>query len=312
MVVRLSSPAGYSPKHASELEKLTSSCGATGYNYVTPTAYTRVAAAATATPTGASASSATPEAPRACKRKYEMKEGDGCHDIALSQNASSYSVIQNPTIDINCVLMPKPGTKLCLDTPCHTHKLQTGQDCEEIAKTYGISTERLIALNPILDSTCSNIDRFSGYVVCVGPTSLLPAEDSASSSESSLFMAASEQAPQPEASQKPRAPNTPDHCKDFYNGVEATDPDIAARAVRAPGLVTPGTIELQNRCSIVAAKYMIHFEELIRLNPSLAKEKKEKRSGPCRLDGKHSYCVNGEGTRHFLRSFEKPWRRERE
>lgn len=116
LTIRLSSPHGYSEKQAAELESLTSSCKATGYNYVTPTTYTRAAA-----PTP----SHTPSVSIACERNYVMREGDDCHEIALSQNSSTYSVVQNNAlIDINCAVMPKPGTKLCLDKPCHTHKLQ--------------------------------------------------------------------------------------------------------------------------------------------------------------------------------------------
>lgn len=91
---------------------------------------------------------------------------------------------------------------------------------------------------------------------------------------------------------KPSAPNTPGHCTKLHNGVAATDPDFMDRASR--GLATPRTLEIANKCHIVASSYRITYKELMRLNPTLAEQ-----GNGCHLKGMYSYCVSGEGTKQW-------------
>lgn len=266
MVIQLASPIGVSSELAELFNKTVSDCkDAAKYPFKATKSYVRLS------------DTEDEEQPMSCDRSYTVKKGDTCNSIAASQEASTLDVVQLNGIDINCVLMPEEGTKLCLNRRCDTYTIRAGDGCSEIAKKFDITEYQFRLLNPMLDSNCTNIGRWEGYVSCVGPKSLLP--------QSALVRRRAAVTPQ-----KPLAPGSSEKCLEFANGRAVTDPDLVEMAERYPTVTDVVSMEDSNRCHLVAAYNGISVAELHRLNPSLAGGTK------CVLDENNSYCVHEEGS----------------
>lgn len=116
--LELSSPLGYDANLAANFKSLTSSCGATGHAFTTPTAY-----GLNGTATNTAAASSTPTFTPNCTNSYTVQNGDDCNSIARANNVSTFSLLHDNTLNIYCMDFPAPGASLCL--PPHVRISQT-------------------------------------------------------------------------------------------------------------------------------------------------------------------------------------------
>lgn len=161
--VELSSPFGYDDTLAANFQALTSSCGASGYAFTSPTAY---GLNGTATNTASPSSTATPT-PN-CTTSYTVQDGDDCNSVARAHNVSTFSLLYENTLNIYCLNFPAAGTSLCLPPQCALYTVQPGDTCDGIVnRTAGITVTQLLAWNPNINALCGNMLRFAGTEICV-------------------------------------------------------------------------------------------------------------------------------------------------
>ncbi|KAJ5218703.1 uncharacterized protein N7498_000802 [Penicillium cinerascens] len=156
---QLESPFGYDDEAANYFASLTSSCGATGYDFATPTAY---ALNATSTGTGSTAS-ATFSPP--CSGFHTVKEDESCVTISEANSVSTYSLITTNALDMACNLLSE-GRNLCLPSTCTTHQLEFGETCDSLTSSLGITMAQLLAWNPMINTGCSNLASWRGWYIC--------------------------------------------------------------------------------------------------------------------------------------------------
>ncbi|KAM0272161.1 hypothetical protein ACHAQH_008838 [Verticillium albo-atrum] len=293
LALQLASPIGVSVDIAALFNSTIASCKDSDYNVEIATPYAKLAVSQTIA--GAAAS----QTPRTCDRSYTVKKGDTCNSIAVAQNVSTFGLVQMNAMNINCEVMPDKGTNLCLDRPCDTYTIRAGEDCASISETFGLSENQFIALNPMIDSTCSNIKRWKNYVVCVGPESLIAAREASEETQESM--------PVPKAPRKPLAPGSSDKCTTFVNGRALTDPDFVARWKGFSNMVTPETVLRHNKCVTVTGANGVDAKAFRKMNPSLVEGKPP--GTKCILDGRYSYCLAEEGGPQP--NLPEGWKRER-
>lgn len=121
-------------------------------------------------------------------KRYVVQSGDLCGTIAEAHGVSVDELLKaNRTIDANCSNLQAgaelviPGTQAAngaatptpragqvqaataspTPTPASTggkvHVVQSGESCEGIAGQYGVTTAALIAANPSVNASCSNL-----------------------------------------------------------------------------------------------------------------------------------------------------------
>ncbi|PGH18378.1 hypothetical protein AJ79_00445 [Helicocarpus griseus UAMH5409] len=155
--LQLNSPFGYQPEFAEDFQSITSSCGAGGYDFTSPTPYS-----ISTNPTPA------PEAPT-CLKPYIVQPGDSCDAIALSQNVSTYSIIISGSLDFECTRL-QAGASLCLPSPCTLYRMRHDETCESILARHNSLTEiDMINWNPNIDPLCSNLGPLAETLICVSP-----------------------------------------------------------------------------------------------------------------------------------------------
>lgn len=160
--LELSSPLGYDANLAANFKSLTSSCGATGYAFTTPTAY---GLNGTATNTGAANS--TPTSAPNCTGSYTVQSGDDCNSVARANNVSTFFLLHDNMLNIYCLNFPGPGASLCLPPHCNIYTVKPGDTCDSIVnKTAGITVTQLLAWNPNINFLCRNINDISGNEIC--------------------------------------------------------------------------------------------------------------------------------------------------
>ncbi|KAM0326099.1 hypothetical protein ACHAQA_006692 [Verticillium albo-atrum] len=282
LAAQISSPIGVSDERVALFKEVQAACQNAEYEVKVAKSYAQFKN------TTEVASVGGPEDTRNCARWYTLKNRDTCTSISLSQNSSTVNLIQNNAMDINCNSLPDVGTKLCLDEPCDTHTIRSGEDCAAISKKYGISKKQFRSLNTMIDADCSNIARWEGYVVCVGPTSLITEP-----AQGRLPSFTSEQAylPIPMTPKKPLAPGSSTKCDMFVNGRALTDPDFVARWKGFDHMMNKETLQRHNRCGHVSDINRISIQDFKRMNPSLDKPAGTK----CFLEEKYSYCLAEKG-----------------
>lgn len=170
MKLQLESPLGYDEDWASEFASMTSSCGVTGYEYTSPTAYASSTSIATTT-TGSTIASTTATsgtATESCSSTYTVQLNDTCNSIAASQNISTYNLMLANSITILCSNLPEEGEEICIPALCSTTTLQHGDSCDDYESSWGVSLAKILAWNPIISSSCGNLDLFVGWSLCTG------------------------------------------------------------------------------------------------------------------------------------------------
>lgn len=160
--IELSSPLGYDDTLAANFQSLTSSCGASGYAFASPTAY---ALNGTATNTAPPVSTAT--STLTCTASYTVQDGDDCNSVARANNVSTFALLYNNGLNIYCMDFPAAGTSLCLPPQCIVYAVQPGDTCDSIVNsTAGITVTQLLAWNPNINSLCGNILGLAGNEIC--------------------------------------------------------------------------------------------------------------------------------------------------
>ncbi|KAK3898700.1 hypothetical protein C8A05DRAFT_37699 [Staphylotrichum tortipilum] len=162
---QLGSPFGYSHSFAEAFSSLTSSCGATGYAFTTPSAY---GLNATASSTVATTTSPATTAAASCVRTYTVQANDTCNSIAAALNVSTYNLMNANNINIFCSDLVA-GSALCIPEPCNSMTLSLSDTCSSIMEAYSITKAQLLAWNPIIDATCTRIVRWLDWQICTGP-----------------------------------------------------------------------------------------------------------------------------------------------
>ncbi|KAI9060407.1 carbohydrate-binding module family 50 protein [Trametes sanguinea] len=105
----------------------------------------------------------------ACARSYTVVAGDNCDIISAKTSTSTYQLAAaNPDkINEQCTDLTV-GEVLCLGfvgQDCNdVHVVQSDDVCVDIANEAGTTLSILLANNPNVDSTCSNI--YPGEVLC--------------------------------------------------------------------------------------------------------------------------------------------------
>lgn len=158
--IQLKYPFGYDAQLAQDFQSLTSSCGAAGYSFTSPTAY--------ALNSSATAPTATPKSAAACSSPYKVQSSDSCDSIASAQNVSTYAVISAGGFDPSCDNLIS-GTSLCLPGHCTLYRVKKTDTCASIvtAQGGGMTGTNLLAWNPNINLLCGNIYDLVGSQICV-------------------------------------------------------------------------------------------------------------------------------------------------
>ncbi|KAF8142418.1 hypothetical protein K438DRAFT_1474176, partial [Mycena galopus ATCC 62051] len=106
---------------------------------------------------------------RSCSPTYTVQSGDTCSTIAAASGLTVAQLLSyNPTINSGCtnlgiaqVLCLGPGGGTCTQT----YTVQSGDTCSAIAANVGLTVSQLLALNPSINSGCTNLA--IGQVLCV-------------------------------------------------------------------------------------------------------------------------------------------------
>ncbi|KAJ5209444.1 hypothetical protein N7449_003823 [Penicillium cf. viridicatum] len=167
--LQLESVIGYDDDWAEDFASLTSSCGATGYTWTSPSAYSLSTVARTTT--AANATSTSTSATQTCVSTYTVQTNDTCNSIAASQNVSTYNLMTANSLTILCSNLPEVGEILCIPATCNTVSVLNSDSCDDYMDDWGVSMAKVLSWNPIIDDTCDNLYLFIDWVLCSGPTS---------------------------------------------------------------------------------------------------------------------------------------------
>lgn len=96
-----------------------------------------------------------------------IKAGDTCETIAAANSLSQDQLIAINGLDLNCAKLPPAGAKLCSSGSCKLYTVAAGDTCVGLYTAQRITWTQLLAWNPQLDSTCSNIASQIGKTICV-------------------------------------------------------------------------------------------------------------------------------------------------
>ncbi|KAK0624161.1 hypothetical protein B0T14DRAFT_517604 [Immersiella caudata] len=274
--VQLSSPIGYNDNLASEFSSATSKCSATGYAYTRST-YSTVVEIITSS-TSYLQPTPTTGLPEnfPCVRNYTVSANDTCNSIALSNNASTFDIIQTNGMTVWCSDrdLKKSGSRnICLPEVCTPLEVTAADTCATIADKSGVREEDIIDWNPIFDARCWNINKWVGWVICVGGSNRTTSPTSPTGSFGSMSTAYPSATLDPLPAQKPHAPGSVLACSRWKDSEEEQN---------ELGFSNEGL----NICWVVASLAEIELADLVAWNPSLSSDR-----GKCELQREYSYCI---------------------
>ncbi|KAJ8653866.1 hypothetical protein O0I10_010433 [Lichtheimia ornata] len=123
-----------------------------------------------------------------CEEEYTVKRGDTCHEITHKFGIHLEDFYYwNPQVNSRCKNL-KPGRKYCVKNSeagadpdsCNVrHKVVAGDTCTSVAKQYGISHSKFIALNDNITSGCKNLKIGHSYCISTNKESSSNNNDSA-------------------------------------------------------------------------------------------------------------------------------------
>ncbi|ORX36354.1 hypothetical protein BD324DRAFT_628452 [Kockovaella imperatae] len=105
-----------------------------------------------------------------CTRNATVQSGDTCDSISNKYGASTFqlALVNEADIDENCENL-QPGETICLGVAgqdcTKVYTVKSGDTCEWLMATYGMSNTTLWSNNPQIDPECTNI--YIGEVLCV-------------------------------------------------------------------------------------------------------------------------------------------------
>lgn len=159
----MSNPLGYDDSLASNLALLTSSCGANGYAFTSPTAYALNATATDVPPT------VTATHPPTCTGSYTVQAMDDCNSVAKALNVSTYNLLYENSLDLYCQnFAAAVGTTLCIPSQCNIYNWKALDSCNSVVSNFtGMTVPQFLSWNPQFNSLCQNGLNYVGYEVCV-------------------------------------------------------------------------------------------------------------------------------------------------
>jgi LysM repeat protein len=145
-----SSDYSYNADFAENFASLTSSCGATGFYYVTPTT---IAFNGSSTTAATATATLTPS----CASTYTIQAGDTCNGICKSYNVSTHALLTTNHLKAYCKDFPEAGKEPCLPPSCDIYTVSDNDTCQSVAaKEPGyITITQLQAWNPNLNTLCT-------------------------------------------------------------------------------------------------------------------------------------------------------------
>lgn len=190
------SPIGYNEVDAENFASTTSSCGSTGYAFITPVSalscenthqvivlspvYSNCAdifqtkasyalngtGAATMTSRVISATSPTAE-PKCTTGTYTVAAGDDCNGVAFAHNVSTFALLYQNNLNPFCADFV-PGVEVCLPLECDVRIVQANDTCLGVVQSTEaqITVTQLQAWNPNINMICGNLPRMNGTVIC--------------------------------------------------------------------------------------------------------------------------------------------------
>ncbi|KAJ7347235.1 glycoside hydrolase superfamily [Mycena albidolilacea] len=101
-----------------------------------------------------------------CTQTYTVVSGDTCSAIESAKGVSDAQLhALNPSINSGCTNL-EIGQILCLSGGCtQTYTVVSGDTCSAIESAEGVSDAQLHALNPAINSGCTNLE--IGQILCV-------------------------------------------------------------------------------------------------------------------------------------------------
>ncbi|KAF7305678.1 hypothetical protein HMN09_00821500 [Mycena chlorophos] len=102
-----------------------------------------------------------------CGTTYTVVGGDTCFEIENKEGISDSTLHSlNPSINSDCTNL-EVGEVLCIALTCgNKYTVQSGDSCSEIETKENITDATLRALNPSINSDCTNLQ--IGEVLCLG------------------------------------------------------------------------------------------------------------------------------------------------
>ncbi|KZP09187.1 carbohydrate-binding module family 50 protein [Athelia psychrophila] len=172
-----------------------------------------------------------PAAATACVRTYTVVDGDFCDAISAAQNVSTYQLYVNNIASVNaeCSNLAINQT-LCLGTTgadCNTtYVVKTDDTCDSIIQSTGVNSTILNHNNPQITDACDNI--YTGEVLCVAKSALVPAAPTGSSAPvpTSPATTASPKPTASSASPKPTATGSSGNSGNLGNGNSGDDDNL--------------------------------------------------------------------------------------
>ncbi|CCM00582.1 uncharacterized protein FIBRA_02618 [Fibroporia radiculosa] len=171
--IQMTSAFGWDGSFVPEWEIIQGNCSFTTNNAIpsallfnasNPLAANGTTANVTATPT------LTPASNSSCVfGSYTIQSGDTCTSIAAAKSLSYDQLVSINGLDMNCTLLPPPGSVICLSGVCPLYTVQQNDTCVSIAAAKDIAWSQLLAWNPQINSYCSNLVMQVGESICVGP-----------------------------------------------------------------------------------------------------------------------------------------------
>ncbi|KAF4820266.1 LysM domain-containing protein [Colletotrichum siamense] len=113
----------------------------------------------------------TSTAAAACAGKiYTIREGDTCQSVSKEQRINTAQLLMANNLITRCGNFPTvAGTSLCVPTAltCDPYIIKTGDTCTTIANTAKATWAQIVSWNAELGSSCQNVGRYVGDVVCI-------------------------------------------------------------------------------------------------------------------------------------------------
>lgn len=112
-----------------------------------------------------SVSSATPTCSGS---SYAISASESCQSISMAKGISSYDLLQSNSLQAFCREFPTSGS-LCIPSLliCEPYLVKENDTCSAIQSQYSIIYSQILAWNPVLGTSCTNIGQYVGYVICV-------------------------------------------------------------------------------------------------------------------------------------------------
>jgi len=98
--------------------------------------------------------------------QYQIKQGDTCASISLSQKISTSAMLRDNDLMGSCTNFPTSGT-LCIQNTCNVYTVQQNDTCSSISLSQNVDIQQIISWNIELNSKCSTLDRLVGYQICL-------------------------------------------------------------------------------------------------------------------------------------------------